>query len=69
MENETEKILSVFCFDCVSVEDRFPLCSFIFQGIQMTYWLEEATNTQKVIDNIFDILFEEVLVKKSSGET
>jgi hypothetical protein len=58
-----EKILSIFSFDSLEVRARVTFDSYIFQGVQVTYWMDDASNEniEKTINNIFDILFEEMI--------
>ena len=56
--------LLIFCFDSVGVKARVTFDSEIFQGMKVVYWMEEEGDTVRLVENIFDILFEEVLKTK-----
>jgi hypothetical protein len=62
LEKESEnKILSVFCFDAVKVCARVTFDSCMFEGIQVTFWQDDAPDLEDRINDMFDILFEEVI--------
>ena len=55
-----DEILSIFCVDSVGVKARVTFNSCVVDGMRLTYWQEETEDPQQVIDDIFDLLFEEV---------
>ena len=61
LEKEPEKILSVFCFDEIEVRARVTFDSCMVEGIQVTYWMDDAPDVEERINSMFDILFEEVI--------
>lgn len=52
--------LSIFCVDSVEVKARVTFNSRVIDGLRLTYWYEEPEYSQQIIDDIFDLLFEEV---------
>lgn len=58
-EEELEPLL-VSCFDTVEVCDKATFVSYLFDGLYVTYWHEEAADEDARIDRMFAILFEEV---------
>lgn len=68
MDDNQVETLSIFCVDSVTVTDRLTFNSCLIQGVRMTYWQEEATNPDKMLNDIFDILFEEVLVNRKKNK-
>ncbi|MCX6752436.1 MAG: hypothetical protein NTZ87_02955 [Candidatus Nomurabacteria bacterium] len=61
LEKESEKILSVFCSDSIDVRARVTFDSYVFEGIQVTFWQDDAPDLVERVNSMFDILFEEVI--------
>ncbi len=61
--NESEKppeLLHVFCIDKVDVCDRVTFTSYLYKGLWITYWHEEAEDEWERVNQMFRVLFEEV---------
>lgn len=59
-EKSGDDILSIFCVDSLEVKARVTFNSCVIDDLRLTYWYEEPEDSQQVIDDIFDLLFEEV---------
>ena len=55
------EFLEVSCIDILEVKARVTFDSEMFQGIQVTYWVEDETKLQERLEKTFDLLFDEVL--------
>lgn len=65
-KEEAQKTLLVFCFDSVTVRDKTTFFSYLFRGLRVTHWFEDTDDEDMRIASIFDILFEEVMRRKST---
>ena len=61
-------ILSIFVMDNVVAKARVTFDSEMFQGMKVVYWMGDEGDTVQRIENIFDILFEEVLKTRNVME-
>lgn len=65
------KTLTIDCFDEVAVKARVTFDECTYRGVHVTFWSEETEESTKILDDVFDILFDEVMKmrkKKGSGE-
>lgn len=53
--------LYVSCFDFIQVVDKTTFDSCVVNGIDITFWWEENGDTQKILNGMFDLLFEDVV--------
>ena len=73
MKNEIKKLekeeaktpLLIFCFDTVAVYDKTTFFSHLFQGLRITHWHESMGDENTRLAGIFDMLFEEVMVRRN----
>ena len=59
--------LRIFCFDSVSVKDKATFDSFMVQGVQVTYWMDDDEDVEEKVSGMFDILFEEVMKEREKN--
>lgn len=62
IEGET---LSVFCSDSVGVKAKMTFDSCLVEGVQITYWQDDDEDIEERIENVFAMLFEEVIKTRS----
>jgi len=60
-DEQENRILSIFCSDMVGVSARVTFDSCTIDGIQVTFWMDEDEDIKERVNNMFDILFEEVV--------
>lgn len=58
--------LYVSCFDSIQVTDRTTFDSYMFDGLQVTFWMEDEKAEERV-NKMFDLLFQEL--KKTGNKT
>ena len=66
--NNEDNTLSIFCFDSISVKARMTFDSSEVQGINITYWMDDAEDLEERVDAIFAALFEEVIKARKSNK-
>ncbi|MCR4334746.1 MAG: hypothetical protein NUV47_03420 [Patescibacteria group bacterium] len=64
--NDNE-ILSIFCSDSVNVKARVTFDECMIGKVHVTYWMENAKDYQQRIDDVFDILFDEVIKNRTGS--
>jgi hypothetical protein len=69
LDESGNKILSVFCSDSVGVKDRTTFDSFVVDGIQFTFWMDDDEDAVERVNSMFDILFEEMVKDRGESET
>ena len=69
-QNNTDT-LSIRCFDEVTIKARVTFDECTYRGVHVTFWSEETEESAKILDDVFDILFDEVVrnrKKERGGE-
>lgn len=69
-ENDVEseqKTLSVFCSDAIDVKARVTFDCCVVEGVQVTYWIDDAPDIETRINGMFAILFEEIIKTKEES--
>ena len=67
-EKPEDNTLSISCFDSMSVKARMTFDSSEIQGINVTYWMDDAEDLEERVDAIFGTLFEEVIKARESNK-
>jgi len=65
-EKKTQNPLLIFCFDSAVVCDKVTFLSYLFQGLNVTYWHEDTENEKERVDGLFELLFKEVLKRREN---
>ncbi len=68
-----EEFLSIFCVDTLQIKARVTFDECTHRGVHITFWSEETEESTKILDDVFDILFDEVMkmrrMEQGRGET
>ncbi len=61
VEQSEPKTLEVFCSDSIGVRARTTFDACVVEGVKITYWQDDDSDSNERIDRLFDMFFDDVI--------
>jgi len=66
--NNNPQVLSIFVEDSISLVDRVTFDSCTLEGVQVTFWMEPPGDSTKILESIFDMIFDEMFERGNTNQ-